>query len=311
MQRQIKSHLTGAIIFAANVESYAKLIQNALYEKVSLYGADLFGVDLSSLDLSDADLCRADLRKSILNNVKCINAQFQQADLRASRSLYTNFHRADFYRANVAKAIFDTCKFTEANLSYATATGANFKNSNLIEANLANGFFNQAKFDDGQVSGANCYRTHLNYSSFQRVNALNINFSFALLRQADFTDAELRRANFCHAQLNKNCFRGALLPAPTAILLADWGQVSDKLCKSLMRYDASNHGDPEAFNLWKENLTCPYKNHKSDRLAHFSERVQLWTPALLKRPPKTAYKLMIELLREKCIDSNYHISKKI
>ena len=90
---------------------------------------------------------------------------------------------------------------------------------------------------------------------------------------------------------------GANLPSPTAVLLADWGNVTEELCRDLMTYDASCHPDPTLFTKWAEGGPCPYSHIKVERAAIFVEVKTLWKENLpLCRP----YDLMTRLLAEKC-----------
>ena len=117
-----------------------------------------------------------------------------------------------------------------------------------------------------------------------------------------FRGADLRSADLSWANLSSADLSWAKLPAPTTMLMAIWGSVSDDLCVELMRYDASNHPDPMAFDRWVETGMCPYSNAGIQRCANFRERKELWSPG----SAKSALELMIMLIREKCADSDYH-----
>jgi hypothetical protein len=130
--------------------------------------------------------------------------------------------------------------------------------------------------------------------------------SGANLRGADLRDADLSGANLSGAYLSGAYLSGAYLPAPTMILLANWGTLSDDLCRIAMRFDAANHADPTAFNRWKETGKCPYKETKYQRCVNFNASCDLWNPELLDVRAVSAYELMVMLIREKCADSDYH-----
>jgi len=60
-------------------------------------------------------------------------------------------------------------------------------------------------------------------------------------------------------------------------LLAKWGEVSDKLCASLMCYDLHNHDSPEKFIEWAGGgEACPYSEEFYQRCANFKERRELF-----------------------------------
>ena len=106
-------------------------------------------------------------------------------------------------------------------------------------------------------------------------------------RQADLRQANLTRANLT----------GADLPSPTILLLADWGEVSDKLCTKLMRYDASNHPEPSKFDDWAKGGECPYTDSHWERAANFKEKKELWKAG----EAKSALELVMMLFNEKNI----------
>ena len=85
--------------------------------------------------------------------------------------------------------------------------------------------------------------------------------------------------------------------APPAVLLARWGQVSDDLCRDLMRYDAANHPrGAKAFTAWAKGGPCPYSDCEWARAANFQEKRELWKPGTAQ----SALKLAVRLLNEKC-----------
>jgi hypothetical protein len=81
------------------------------------------------------------------------------------------------------------------------------------------------------------------------------------------------------------------------ILLADWGNLSNKTTIALMRLDASAHPEgKEAFNKWVAGGDCPYMNCQVRRAANFVEAKKLWSPG----PPPTLWEAMCMVLNEKC-----------
>lgn len=115
-------------------------------------------------------------------------------------------------------------------------------------------------------------------------------------KRADLSGANLSGANLSLANLT-----GAKGICPSTMLLANWGYVSDKLCKKLMAFDAQNHPKPELFNKWKETGDCPYVNCGVERVCNFEQRRELWEPELLDLPTLRPYDLMVELFAEKGI----------
>ena len=130
------------------------------------------------------------------------------------------------------------------------------------------------------------------------------NLGGADLRGADLRRADLWGANLGGANLGEADLWGANLGeadlrgvAPPAVLLARWGEVSDDLCRDLMRYDAANHPQgAKAFTAWAKGGPCPYSKCLWARAANFQERRELWKPGT----SQSALKLAVRLLNEKC-----------
>lgn len=117
---------------------------------------------------------------------------------------------------------------------------------------------------------------------------LELDFSEMDLTDTDFRGWNLKRANFRNANLSGVDFTGAILPPPSVLLLANWGEVPKDLCRDLMRYDAANHPTPKAFDRWAKGGPCPYGNDEGQmqagfaRAANFEQEAEYWKPG---RPP--------------------------
>jgi hypothetical protein len=99
------------------------------------------------------------------------------------------------------------------------------------------------------------------------------------------------------ADLRYADLRSAILPAPTIVLLANWGSVSEQLCADLMEYDSWIHGNREAFNEFARTGKCPYNGHGECRAANFPESKTIWAKQIgqLHSPRE----LMLRLFQEK------------
>lgn len=98
--------------------------------------------------------------------------------------------------------------------------------------------------------------------------------------------------------------RGAKLPDPKEMLLCNWGGLSNNLTQLCMAYDASLHPNPKKFDNWATgDGSCPYLNCQNLRSVWFVQKRSLWDS---KIKPPTAYDLMVMLIREKCVDSDFH-----
>ena len=147
------------------------------------------------------------------------------------------------------------------------------------------------------------HRANLSGANLYRANLSGANLSGANLSGADLSGANLFGANLSRADLSRANLSGANLPSPTGMLLAQWGEISDLLCQQAMVFDASCHNDPKLFDNWKENGTCPYSNSKFQRACNFRERRDLWDSTI---PVPRVWDLMVALIREKCVNSDFH-----
>ena len=159
----------------------------------------------------------------------------------------------------------------------ADLSGADLSGANLSGADLSSAYLSSANLRGAYLSGAN--------------------LSGADLSSANLRGADLRGANLSGADLNGakwNAFTS--WPAITAVLLANWGTVSDSLCRDLMRLDAACHPDNRAFDEWARGGPCPYNNVRVGRAASFQENKALWSPG-----PVQPYDVFQRLLAEKLI----------
>ena len=154
----------------------------------------------------------------------------------------------------------------------------------------------RADFSGQDLSSAN-----LHYANLRSANLRYANLGYANLRFANLRFANLRYANLSFANLDCAKYsKYTRFPAPTMMLLANWGEVSDDLCRDLMRFDAANHPEPQKFNDWANNGECPYANVAYGRAATFNQNKDLWAPSLLDLPPSRPIELVERLLKEKC-----------
>jgi hypothetical protein len=174
-----------------------------------------------------------------------------------------------------------------ADLRSADLRSANLRSANLCYANL-------------------CY-ADLCSADLRSANLRSADLRSANLCSADLCSADLCSANLCYANLRSADLTDVKLPAPTMVLLANWGNCSDELTVDLMRYDASNHIDPYAFDRWAKSGVCPYKDCHVQRAANFTEKKELWTSWNPRKKVKSAYELMTRLIAEHCkTEENSH-----
>jgi len=225
-------------------------------QPVNLQDADLRSADLRSTDLRSADLRYANLQSANLQS-----ANLQSTDLR-----YANLQDADL---------------RSTDLRSTDLRSANLRSANLQDADLQSTDLRYVNLQDADLRSAN-----LRYANLQSANLQSANLQSTDLRYANLQDADLRSADLRYADLQS---------AP-ALLTAQWGEISDKLCQELMRYDAANHPNPELFDTWANNGACPMVKGWQ-RAANFTEKRELWSPG----PSKPAIELVLLLFAEKGI----------
>ena len=187
----------------------------------------------------------------------------------------------------------------------------------LSESNLSGVNLSWADLHGVDLSWADLYRTNLFGANLSRSNLSHANLSSVTLYYANLSDANLSDANLSHANLydanlsDTNLYYanlsdanllGSSLPPPTMVLLANWDEVSDDLCRDLMRYDAFFHPNPFEFLDWVKDGPCPYTYKKFQRVCNFNERRDLYSPGIVDN----GFNLMVRLIREKCRNSDYH-----
>ena len=118
----------------------------------------------------------------------------------------------------------------------------------------------------------------------------------------DLTNADLRGANLHEANLRGANLRGANLPSPTVLLLAQWGKLSDKTTLALMRLDCAACPDgKKMFDDWADGGACPYSGSRTQRIASFEEKKDLWKYG----PPPSIWNCLCMVLDEKCPGWSY------
>ncbi len=124
------------------------------------------------------------------------------------------------------------------------------------------------------------------------------------LTGADLTRADLTGANLTGADLYRANLTGANLTRAnypiSAALLAQWGSVSDELCRQLMRLDAEAlPGGSAAMTAWTKNGPCPLDavDGNYGRVANFKEKKSAWQPGR----PWSLWRIWKQLAKEKNI----------
>ena len=80
------------------------------------------------------------------------------------------------------------------------------------------------------------------------------------------------------------------------LLKCSIGTVSNHLTIELMRWDASSHANPDAFDVWARGGDCPYHNYQGIRLLNFNEDRNIWKPG---KPEMSIFELLLAICKEK------------
>jgi len=132
MKIEIKSWLTGGILFSIETEPMRLAVEEAIKTKTALSYADLSSADLRSANLSYANLRYADLSSANLSYADLRSADLSYANLRSANLSY-----ADLSYANLRYADLSSANLSYANLGYANLRYADLSSANLSYANLS------------------------------------------------------------------------------------------------------------------------------------------------------------------------------
>jgi hypothetical protein len=210
-----------------------------------------------------------------------------------SRGKIADLSGADLSGADLSGANLPYVDLSEASLFRVDLSSAYLSSANLSRADLSS-----ADLSDANLSRANLFGAYLSFA-----NLFGANLFVADLSSANLTGAYLSNANLSGADLSGADLSSTKLPSPSEVLLANWGELSDELTQKAMAYDASFHHDPSSFDRWKKTGVCPYSDVKYQRACNFRENSSLWDPSI---PAPRGFDLMVEIIREKCANSDWH-----
>ena len=126
---EIKDRFNNEVIYSHECKNNTLKItcMKAVFDKISLYGADLYGADLRGADLYGADLRDADLRGADLYGADLRGANLRGADLYGA-----NLYGADLYGADLRGANLYGADLRDANLYGADLRGANLRGAAIV-----------------------------------------------------------------------------------------------------------------------------------------------------------------------------------
>lgn len=210
-----------------------------------------------------------------------INVDFSRSILRFGKMSGVEFRDCNFYCTDMRYVVAKYCTFYRCNFAYTKMDASSFYGSEFFAC---------------QIIGSCANWSDFGYCGVEECTLLRSSFREANLEDAKLIDCSLKQSSFDFAKARRLSF------SPPEMLLAQWGECSDKLTTELMRYDAANHPDPAAFDRWAKGGPCPYGRYSVLRAANFAQKQDAWSPG----PAKPALELVKMLFREKLADSDFH-----
>lgn len=225
--------------------------------------------DLRYANLSKTDLSGRDLRDADVRQAELIGADLTGADLRGANFWRTQLAQAVFRDCNLEKANFTGADLAEVDFLNARLAGVLFKNANMRKVRF--GLWVDINSTDWwnrkthQFDGVTFAKADLRGADFRNAWLKNVGFEDADLSDADFGDATLIEAIFNHAKLHGARFSSANL-SNASLMYADFRDAN------LMRSDMSGAqmigADLTGANLAKANLTGAYLDQAKFRGAY-------------------------------------------
>jgi len=127
MKIEIKSWITGSVLFEGDFSCLAEAVKAAVKSNANLRSANLRSADLRYADLSYANLRSADLR----------SADLRSADLRSANLRYANLRSANLRSADLRSADLSSANLRYADLSYANLRSADLRSAKNIPQKTA------------------------------------------------------------------------------------------------------------------------------------------------------------------------------
>lgn len=237
--------------------------------------------------------------KSIEEKLNILPINFEGEEISDFSFKNKNLTDANFIECKLNQVEFENCNLNYADFSrsiilnscfvrnYSSET--KFLNSKITCSNFRNSCFKDSLFSYAQITNTSFVESNLGHSFFDYTILFGCNIFNTIFQRVNFKQSVLKQLSYF---------------LPSQLLLADWGQLSNSLTQRAMAYDASLHPEPKRFDEWHEGGVCPYSNTTIIRACNFWEKRTLWVPGL---PPPRAWDLMVDIVREKCADSDWHI----
>ncbi len=160
MKKEIKSWLTGKVLYSAEAENIKELLMSAIKVGANLSYANLSSANLSGVDLSGVALSGANLHRAALFGADLFGTNLRGADLRDVDLSYAKLYDADLRGANLSRANLTGADLSGVDLSGVALSGANLHRAALFGADLSDAKFSyvllMSSIQWGSVSNKLC-----------------------------------------------------------------------------------------------------------------------------------------------------------
>ena len=171
-----------------NLKGKPELIKADLRD-AKLQGADLYGVNLRDANLRGADLYGVHLRDADLRDADLYSVHLQNANLQGSHLQGIQLQDANLQGANLQKV-----HLQNANLQGSHLQGIQLQDANLQKVDLRGADLQFAHLQFSNLCKTNFSRANLSQTQLSAAQALNANFSGAILTGACIQDWNINSA---------------------------------------------------------------------------------------------------------------------
>ncbi|MGJ5633003.1 pentapeptide repeat-containing protein [Nostoc sp. CALU 1950] len=185
-------------------------LKKAKLSNADLRGAKISGVNLENANLSSANLQGANFTRSVLKGARLNKSKLNNALLNESYLEKTDLQDSDLTSANLKYASLKYAKLNRAKLKLAVLVKAELQGANLSQAELKHTNLRDAIIDDTTKLDEKWKRVHqINMGGGRGQKFDGVDFSEAILTDADFEGSSLKNTIFSGADIGGANFRNA------------------------------------------------------------------------------------------------------
>jgi uncharacterized protein YjbI with pentapeptide repeats len=198
-------------------------LKNAKLNNADLTGANISRANMESAKLLGTILQSANLTSSVLNNAKLRKAKLNHAQLNYADLEETDLQDADLTNAQLKQANLQRAKLNRSVLRLVCFVSADLQGTDLSQAKLNRTNLNNIVIDNDTKLDEKWRRIHdINTNGAKKRNFDKIDFSGAVLTNANFEGASLKNANFNGTDLGGAIFKNAYLEGASFLKAGVW-----------------------------------------------------------------------------------------